>query len=189
LESLRALQPIESLVFVCQGNICRSPFAAELFVQLLPAPIRPRFKVRSAGLWGEERAPPEEAIRVGYVRGIDLSAHRSRRLSWADLESVDLVVVMSGEQRRVVVKKFGWPAEAVLVLGDLDPEPIRARTITDPWSHSEAVFEESFARIHRTVEVLVRELTARSIILEEAADSDRDEPFLEDGVGVGHGAD
>lgn len=188
LESLRTLQPIESLIFVCQGNICRSPFAAEVFVQLLPEHLRPHYRVSSAGLWGGQESPPEEAIRVGFTRGIDLTGHRSRLLSRADLKPVDLVVVMSSAQRREVVKKFGWSADAVLVLGDLDPERIETRTITDPWSHSEAVFEASYARIYRTVEVLVRELNAQPSGIEEAVAADWGESILEDGVGVGYGA-
>lgn len=188
LKSLRTLSPIESIIFLCKGNICRSPFAAELFVQLLPEHLRPLYRVSSAGLWGHLRSPPGEAVRVGFVHGIDLSDHRSRRLSRADLEGVDLVVVMSSEQRRKVMQKFGCPADSVLVLGDLDPEPIESRTIIDPWSHSEAVFEASFARINRAVRVLVRELTARHVGFEGEETADRDGSVLEDGLEVGYGA-
>lgn len=186
---LESVGAIDSLIFVCYGNICRSPYAAEVFQSLLPEPLRPMYRVSSAGLWGVHRPSPEEAVRVGYVRGIDLSTHRSRLLSREELAPMDLVVVMSGTQRRVVVSKFGWPADAVLVLGDLDPEPIDSRTIVDPWSHSEAVFQESYWRIDRCVEVLVEKLLEGRSSFRGEIEQGPVEPLMVEGVGVADGAE
>jgi hypothetical protein len=47
-----------------------------------------------------------------------------------------------------------------VVLGDLDPLPIRQRTIQDPWGASDAVFEDSYSRIERCVRELARTLGA-----------------------------
>lgn len=180
---MEACGPIDSIIFVCYGNICRSPYAAEVFQRLLPEQLRHAYRVSSAGLWGVHRPPPAEAVRVGNGRGIDLSTHRSRLLCHEKLAPVDLVVVMSSEQRQVLVKKFGWPEGAVLVLGDLDPERIETRTITDPWSHSEAVFEASYERIDRCVEVLVEELILKRSRYMGEFDSGSLEPLLMEGAG------
>lgn len=62
---------VDRLVFVCSGNICRSPYAAEL--------ARSRgFEVASFGVKTQTGAPADPvAVKVGAMRGIDLSAHRS----------------------------------------------------------------------------------------------------------------
>jgi hypothetical protein len=48
----------------------------------------------------------------------------------------------------------------VLVLGDLDPDPIVARTILDPWNGAADVFDESYARIDRCTRMLVQLMTS-----------------------------
>lgn len=184
LKMLDELRPIESLVFVCKGNICRSPFAEALFVALLPEWLRGGCRVSSAGLWGADRPSPDEALRVASTYGIDLTGHRSRTLSREILEGVDLVVVMSSEQMREVVQRFDCPSRRVLILGDLDPEPIKERTIIDPWSHSEAVFEASYARIHRTMEVLVGGVVRGHRGAGAVVEAKLEEPLHEEGVGA-----
>jgi hypothetical protein len=49
-----------------------------------------------------------------------------------------------------------WKAGNVLVLGDLDPEPIATRHIWDPINQRSAVFEETYERIDRCLDVLIR---------------------------------
>src|SRR2546422_3500209 len=64
-----------SILVVCHGNICRSPFAAVLLQRALgPAGIR----VHSAGFIGPNRPSPPEAVTAAARYGVNLSDHRSR---------------------------------------------------------------------------------------------------------------
>lgn len=136
---------------MCLGNICRSPFAA--------AVLRQRSNgadliIDSAGFIGPDRASPDTAQRAALRRGIDLSAHRSRLVSPALVESADLIIVMDRVQERKLLEHFDRRS-GVLVLGDLDPDPIDTRTIRDPYSHGEAVFDQVYERIERCMETLL----------------------------------
>ena len=166
LEGLRPSQ----ILFLCHGNICRSPFAAELLQrQLLRS--RVEVQVRSAGFLASGRASPPEAQEAASYWNIDLTSHRSRQVSAELLRGADLIVVMEPVQRWVVAARFSRPMRDVLVLGDLDLRPAASRAIPDPWGRSPAVYEGSYARIARCVAVLaalLRRLPAGAAASERA---------------------
>jgi protein-tyrosine-phosphatase len=154
-EALRARAP-RSILVVCHGNICRSPFAAALLEQAL-GPVG--IGVHSAGFVGPARRSPPEAVAVAARRNVDLSRHRSRLLTADLVRSADLIVVMDAMQRRHVCDRFGRAPRDVIVLGDLDPAPIETRSIRDPVDQGPEVFEASYARIERCAGELARALT------------------------------
>jgi protein-tyrosine phosphatase len=139
-----------AVLFVCHGNICRSPFAAALARTLLPADVA----VESAGFIDPGRPAPNEALAAAADRGIDLSSHRSRLITPHSLEASDLVVVMDVEQRRRVVMARPARPGTVVLLGDLDPGPITRRAVLDPVDQPLAVFHDCYDRIDRCVRVL-----------------------------------
>jgi protein-tyrosine phosphatase len=146
---LRGREAPKSVLFVCEGNIYRSPYAAAC----LSAMMGPNGTVRiaSAGFKGSDRACPTTAQVFARSRGYDLSAHRSRLLSAISLAEWDLVVVMDEHQARRLSTQFGTARARLLVLGDLDPAPIDRRGIADPWQASERVLARSYARVERCV--------------------------------------
>lgn len=158
---LRRTGPPASILFVCHGNICRSPFAAGALRTALPQSLRDRIVVVSAGLVGAGRPVPPEGQRVAARLGVDLSMHRSASLTPAAVAASQLILVMDVDQQRTIVRRFGRHPEAVVLLGDLDPAPIDTRTIHDPVEQPEAVFAASYARIDRCVAQLVRAIAGR----------------------------
>ncbi len=148
-----------SVLFLCQGNICRSPYAAAAFLRALPDLPRARVKVSSAGFIGPDRPAPAEALAAARARGIDLSPHRSSLLSRERVDAAALVVVATPEQARAVIRGFGREPEDVVVLGDLDPEPIETRSIADPWGRRTDVYIRSYERIDRCIRELARALS------------------------------
>jgi protein-tyrosine phosphatase len=153
LAALRRHPRVASLLVVCHGNLCRSPFAAEL----LRAWLSERgVRVDSAGFSGTGRRSPPEAVAAAARFGIDLSAHRSQSLTVHGARAADLIVVMDSAQRSEVCDRFGRSERDVLLLGDLDPEPGGPRTIPDPVNQPLAVFEETYARIARCARELER---------------------------------
>lgn len=150
LERLAAAE-VRTAVFICHGNINRSAYAAAVFERAIPEGSRARVRVRSAGFIGAGRTASELARALATRRGYDLSEHRSRLLDPAEMKETDLVVVMNTEQRRELCRLTGRRPDQVVVLGDLDPEPVQRRTILDPYGHPEPVFEDVFDRIDRCV--------------------------------------
>jgi protein-tyrosine phosphatase len=153
-ERLRHATRPRSIVVVCHGNICRSPYLAAVLHQALPD-----IEISSAGLVGPGRPVPDHSETVATRRGLDLSSHRSRLLSWEILRRADLVIVMDAKQERYVTHSLRFPADRVLIAGDLDPVAEGPRAIRDPWNQSLEVFEASFARLDRCAESLARILS------------------------------
>lgn len=85
------------VLFVCMGNICRSPTAQAVFRRKLEsAGIANRIEVDSAGTHGYhlgEGADPRTS-RAAASRGYDLSGHRARKITWQDLQDFDLILAM-----------------------------------------------------------------------------------------------
>ena len=154
LAQLQARALPRSILLVCHGNLCRSPYAAARLGKLLPPPLAAKVRVDSGGFLGPDRPPPLAAVAVAGARGVDLSRHRSRMLGSREVAAADLIIVMDPTQQDAVGGRFGRRAN-VIVLGDLDPEPITRRAIRDPVEQPASVFDESYARIDRCLRMLV----------------------------------
>lgn len=156
LKALRRRPRFGSVLVVCRGNICRSPFAAAL---LRPALSRNRVRVNSVGLTAPGRPSPPEAVAAAARHGVDLSVHRSQLMTAESVRAADLIVVMDLTQRDEICERFGRTERDVLLLGDLDPQPIETRMIRDPVRQPLAVFEHTYTRIERCVRELARAIT------------------------------
>jgi protein-tyrosine phosphatase len=150
------------VLFLCYGNVCRSPFAAAAFVRVCADWRSGSPEVTSAGFIGPNRPPPPEALLAAERVGVDIASHRSSLFTPNDIKGADLVVVMAAEQARALRRRFRRQAATILVLGDLDPRNSRTRTIVDPWGQPSQVFDESYARISRCVLELARLLEPRT---------------------------
>jgi protein-tyrosine-phosphatase len=84
------------LLFVCTGNICRSPMAEAMARDALQARGRTDVLVSSAGTSAAEGSPASEgAYLVGLEKGLDISSHAATYLTRAVVESADLILTMS----------------------------------------------------------------------------------------------
>ena len=157
LESLGTVDDLQRLLFVCLGNICRSPYAEwSLRARLGDSPVR----LRSAGFIGPGRAPPEEALDSARDRGIEHQTHCSQLVTrelaeWADA----IFVFQSAHAKRL--RDVQVPASTpVILLGDLDPVWGGRREIGDPWGGPGIAFSQTFERIDRCLGTLQRHLDA-----------------------------
>lgn len=146
------------MVFVCHGNICRSPYA-ELVAQRMLGGIS-GIGITSVGFVQPGRPSPDEAIAAAREHGYDLRAHRSRPISNAVLAAADMVFVMEPGQRESVVGLMGVARSRVMLLGDLDPGPFTTRVIVDPIDKPVDSFRFCYTRIDRCVRELQRLLAA-----------------------------
>ena len=142
-----------SILVVCHGNICRSPYLHAVLQRALPD-----IRVSSAGFIGRDRRVPFVSLEVSARRGINLSRFRSQSLTPENVRAADLIIVMEANQARYMERVFGVRPERLFIAGDLDPARSATRAIQDPWMQSVHVFESAFDRLDRTAATLVAAL-------------------------------
>ena len=142
-----------TVLVICHGNICRSPYAAAKLRALVPGV---GIRVESAGFIGPHRPSPADAVAVAAARGIDLRRHRSKLLTRSAVGGADLVIVMEPRQVASLHLHYGTTKRPVLVLGDLDPHEPLTRAIRDPVEQPRKVFAECYARIDDCLHELVQ---------------------------------
>lgn len=126
------------VLFVCTGNICRSPTAeAVVRRQLAAAGLGARVEVDSAGTgeWHVGEPPDKRARRAARRRGYDLEPLRARALSAADFDSFDLIVAMDrGHLRHLEAEAPpGARARVALFLDFRESAGAVARDVPDPY--------------------------------------------------------
>ncbi len=94
--------PEKKILFVCLGNICRSPIAEGIFRHVAAQRgFAEKFEVDSAGLgsWHIGNPADDRAQAAMRIRGIDISASRARRIAPEDFETFDLILAMDRSNR------------------------------------------------------------------------------------------
>lgn len=109
----------KNILMVCTGNTCRSPMAAGLLSDMLAVPQGLGYWVSSGGIAayaGDEASV--YAMRVMQARGIDISAHRSRRVQYPLLQQADLILCMTASHKETLCGAFPQIREKVFTLGE-----------------------------------------------------------------------
>jgi protein-tyrosine phosphatase len=94
---------MDDVLFVCTGNVCRSPSAALLLRQQLGDAGGAEVTVHSAGTAGVDVGPPRPLVEEGRTFGIDLFAHVPRTVDPAMIQAADLVLGLTREHVRETV--------------------------------------------------------------------------------------
>ncbi|MHC8319325.1 low molecular weight protein-tyrosine-phosphatase [Pseudomonas sp. GB2N2] len=153
------------VLFVCLGNICRSPTAeGVLRHKLREAGLADQIDVASAGTgeWHVGRPPDQRSQAAARLRGYDLSAQRAQQVSRADFSTYDLILAMDNSNLSDLMAlqplKGKSKAELDLFLrryqSDVDEVP-------DPYNDGEQGFEHVLDLIERASDLLVIELKGR----------------------------
>ena len=143
---LRDVPRPATILMLCQGNICRSPFAASMLGEMLPA----GFEVVSAGLLPIEHRPsPDVALAAAQAFDVDLTAHRSRYATDRMLAEAACIVVFDRRNARALAARGLALAAPVIYLGELLGDG--RRDIADPNRGDRAVFDATYRRIARAV--------------------------------------
>jgi protein-tyrosine-phosphatase/CelD/BcsL family acetyltransferase involved in cellulose biosynthesis/predicted ATP-grasp superfamily ATP-dependent carboligase len=162
LRRRRHRRPI-SILFVCYGNICRSPFAEHALRRLLDDARLP-VKVASAGTYPiGGRTSPETAIAAARSLGIELSEHRSRYASDQAISEASVVLVFDEGNLEALRARFPVPPCPVILLGLLSEGTGAAREIIDPYGHDEGAFVAVYKQIEDAVGAIRRCITVESM--------------------------
>ena len=148
-------RPIRVL-FLCLGNICRSPLAEGVFrARVAERDLAERFEIDSAGTSAYHAGEPPDrgSVRVAAERGIDIAAQRSRPLVEEDFETFDFIVAMD---RRNLSRVEAYMAdERAFLAREFDPEATGSLDVPDPWGGGLNGFETVFDMLDRSVEGMV----------------------------------
>lgn len=140
------------ILFVCTGNLCRSPMAEYMFRSRIGRDSH--WTATSAGLFAQYgvRASPE-AIEILSERGLDLRSHLSRPLTRELVDAANVVVVMTGAHRDQLADAFPGAREKVFLLRSFDPKAEDA-DIRDPYGMA----PEAYRRAYREMDAAMPEL-------------------------------
>lgn len=152
------------VLFVCTGNICRSPTAEGVLRALAEARgLSGRLIVESAGTHGWHVGEPPDArtIAAARRRGIELSGLRARRLRRHDLERFDLIIAMD-RGHEAILRRLApdGPAARLRLFMDYLPER-GARDVPDPYYGRAEDFEAVLDLIEEGARAILSELERR----------------------------
>ncbi len=147
---------MKTVLFVCTGNICRSPMAEGIFRKVVEN--RGNFRVLSAGLGAAEGQPPS-AYSVQAVKelGIDISMVRSRMLTSALVEEADYIFGMTHNHVDTVMVLHPSAAEKTFLLREFDETlDLFEKDISDPIGGSYDVYVDCRDQIEQGIVSLLR---------------------------------
>ena len=140
------LLSMAKVVFVCWGNICRSPMA-ERVARGMAAERGLDVEVDSVGISAEESGNPIDRRAAAVLRdaGYSTDGHRARRVTVEDLASADLVV--AAEQFHIGRLQQLCPDATYALLNDFNPAMPKGKDLDDPWYGSASGFRSTLADV------------------------------------------
>ena len=150
------------ILFVCAGNICRSPLAEGVFAHLAGQAGRGGdYEIDSAGMggWhaGELADPRSRAIAKAH--GINIDHHRVRQFDRRDYDHFDLIVAMDGDNKSDLLSFSSLtPAHRakVKLLREFDPQADGHLDVPDPYYGGPGGFENVYQMIERSAKELLK---------------------------------
>jgi protein-tyrosine phosphatase len=152
------------VLFVCWGNICRSPLAQGVFEDVLRREeLDDEVFVDSAGTgsWHVGSPPDDRAQRSASARGLDLSAQRARRILADDCEEFDYVLTMDEQTYRTVASLCRGSAVVRPFLDFAPHSP--EREVPDPYGGGPDGFEHVLDLVEEASEGLLKDIRDRHL--------------------------
>ena len=141
---------IKSILFVCLGNICRSPIAegvAKRYIQEKNLDLI--IDSAGTGSWHVGEAPCENSIKVAHLNGVDISKQRARQVTKDDLKKYDLIVGLDNSN---ISNLRNLGCKNPLKLGDFGYE---GKEVPDPYFFDGF---EGFDKVFEMIDVCVKNL-------------------------------
>ena len=151
-----------AVLFVCLGNICRSPLAEAAFRRELKA-IGLEAEADSAGTgdWHIGEAPDRRAQEVAKRNGIDISGYRARLVTSDDFRRFSHIVAL--DRKNLAVLKAMKPVDATAELSLLldHVEGRQGQAVADPYYGEEDGFDVTWAEVTEGAKALARHISVR----------------------------
>ena len=141
---------IKSILFVCLGNICRSPLAEGIAKNYIKEKNL-NLVIESAGTghWHIGEAPCENSIKVGKLNGVDISKQKAQQVKKSDFKNFDLIVGLD-DSNISNLKNLG--CKNPLKLGDFG---FNGECVPDPYFFDGF---EGFDKVFEMIDICVRNL-------------------------------
>jgi protein-tyrosine phosphatase len=155
---------IENILFVCTGNICRSPFAQGLFTKIAAQRGLKGVEADSAGLLAlPNNIASHLAQMVAAEHGVNLAEHKAKSVSKDLVAWSDLILVMEKSHEEALLGAFPEGAGKVLLLRHFARHGSRRRGVPDPYGLQYDAYRFCFLDIQDAVSGLAEYLCGRSI--------------------------
>jgi protein-tyrosine phosphatase len=146
------------ILFVCIGNICRSPIAEGVLKHLAEEKLVP-WQIDSAGTHNYHvgEPPHSSSIKVCKANKIDIHKQQSRQITLDDLTNFDRIYTLATDVHQDVLRLCTSDAQrkkVTLFLEELYPG--QQKSVKDPWYGTYPDYEEVFAEITEVCKVIIR---------------------------------
>jgi protein-tyrosine phosphatase len=163
-----------NVLFVCLGNICRSPIAEGTFREIVKkAGLSDKISCDSAGTagWHTGESPDHRTIKNAEKHGIKLT-HKGRKITVEDLDGFQHIAVMDEQNFKDVYDLYYRtkhqipPAEKLFLLRDYDPTVRGKQEVPDPYYEGAEAFENVYQIVWRSNEALLQHLIEKYALVE-----------------------
>ncbi|MDR1305819.1 MAG: serine hydroxymethyltransferase [Verrucomicrobiales bacterium] len=148
------------MVFVCTGNVCRSPMAEGLFRDMVKT--RAGFTAASAGIGAADgQSPSAYAVEAMRELGLDISDLRSKMISAKMVADADLILAMTYGQHDTLQLLFPAAADKIFLLRDFETAADDApagREVADPIDQSLPVYRRCCEQIRNAIKAMLDQL-------------------------------
>lgn len=142
-----------TIVFICKGNICRSPFAEHYLKRIEPSSLQ----VYSCGYHPEAgRNAPFNAVIAGKNTGIDLDCHRSSIVNRELLDNADIIFVFDYENMEKIISQYPEYKSKFWYLSEISPNGML--DIPDPNGKDLSFFTDTYSQIKHYLDIVQKEL-------------------------------
>nr|WP_300142209.1 low molecular weight protein-tyrosine-phosphatase [Propionicimonas sp.] len=157
------------ILFVCWGNICRSPMA-KVVADAYAAREGLHVGFTSAGVSAEETGNPMDARAVATLEaaGYRPGPHAAHRMTAAEIRSAAMVIGMQPIHLRKI-KELVPDAHPLYLLTDFDPHAVPGSAIEDPWYGDDSDFQITLHQIEAAMPEVIKR--ARELLRERRAAS------------------
>jgi glycine hydroxymethyltransferase len=145
---------MKTVLFVCTGNVCRSPMAEGLLRHALKSD--PNVRVFSAGLGALDGQPATEAaVEVMAELGVDISRHKSQSLRVPLVEQADFIFTMTRQQQDAIQAIYPMAAEKTFLLREFEDVEVIGKDIADPIGQPVEVYRRTRDQIRAALPSLI----------------------------------
>ena len=141
-----------NILFVCTGNICRSPIAEFLFKDLIiKNDLSHKLNAKSAGLGAWNGLPAADfTLLVGKENGLDLESHRSQSINFNLIHESDLILGMAYQHKNEMQRMFPQYLSKIETIREFNISNVSSIDIDDPYGRNykiyKRIFKETFIR-------------------------------------------
>jgi RpiB/LacA/LacB family sugar-phosphate isomerase len=171
-----------TILFICTGNVCRSPMAEGLFKNLVDQ-NKADLIVKSAGVGAQDGQPPSEnAIRAMQDLEIDISPQRSLMMTAELAAEADMIIGMTHGHIEMVNLMFPHAAEKTFLLREFDDSlPLHEREIPDPIGSSYETYCQCRDQIRDGIDSLLESIQKNNGLILGST-----QPVVEIALGADH---